>query len=265
MLKQHVMSNDVTQDHIYALHCQVKHTAKHVRKASHGMDQLIEIALKQMMLNVDMVRDFGTVLHSIPFDMLSVQDLYHLLCSFYIGLIERYVKFYGKNNLYVVSVDHAFDAFLQKCNFIKALPGGLVQFTGLTASIIKDIYHINPDDIKCATREMDSKVIPSEEEAGPLFHSQECGLNKDELKDLVKGVLQKQKEKKVEKEHASCEAKVNWILVKVCNGDIADELISADLRLALVDTLKQDEHEVCASHIYLKGDAEPLRLPCRHH
>src|SRR6266436_7911184 len=113
-----------------------------------------------------------------------------------------------------------------------------MQFTGMMASIIQDIYHINLDDIKCTTREMDSKVIPSDEEAGLSFHSQECGLNEDELKDLVKGVHQKQKEKKVKKEHASCEAKVDQILTKVCDGDISDELISADLRLALVDVLK---------------------------
>ena len=88
MLKQHVMSNDITQDHIYVLHNQVKHTAKHVCEASQGMDHLIDIALKQMMLNVNMVRDFGTVLCSIPFDVLSVQDLYRSICSFYMGLIK---------------------------------------------------------------------------------------------------------------------------------------------------------------------------------
>ncbi len=88
MLKQHVMSNDVTQDHIYVLHDQVKHTAKCVHEASQGMDHLIDIAIKQMMLNVDVVRDFRTVLCSIPFDALSIQDLYHSICSFYVGLIE---------------------------------------------------------------------------------------------------------------------------------------------------------------------------------
>ena len=46
------------------------------------------------------------------------------------------------------------------------------------------------------------------------------------------------------------------------DGDIADEMISVDLRLALVDVLKQDEREVQALHIYLKGNSEPLRLPC---
>ncbi len=44
-LKQHVVLNEVTQDHIYALHNQVKHAAKCVCKASQGIDQLINIAL----------------------------------------------------------------------------------------------------------------------------------------------------------------------------------------------------------------------------
>ncbi len=54
-LKEHVVSNDVTQEHLYALHIQVKHTAKWVREASRNVDQLINIAVKQMMLNVDAV------------------------------------------------------------------------------------------------------------------------------------------------------------------------------------------------------------------
>ncbi len=170
------------------------------------------------------------------------------------------MKLYGKNNPYVVSVDHAFNAFLQKCDFVEVLPGGLAQFTGLMASIIQDIYHIDLDDIKCVTREMDGEVIPSDEEAGPLFHSQECGLNKDELRDLVQGVHAKQKEKKISKEHALCEAKVDQILTKVHDGDIADEMISVDLRMALVDMLKQDECEVQALRIYLKGGSELLCL-----
>jgi len=75
-LKQHVMSNEVTQDHLYALHNQVKHTAQRVREASLDVDRLIGVALKQMTLNIDAVRDFGTILHSIPFDTLSISDFY---------------------------------------------------------------------------------------------------------------------------------------------------------------------------------------------
>ncbi len=62
MLKEHVVSNDVTQEHLYALHIQVKHTATRVREASHNIDQLIGVALKQMTLNINAVHNFGTVL-----------------------------------------------------------------------------------------------------------------------------------------------------------------------------------------------------------
>ena len=75
-LKEHVVSNNVTQEHLYTLHIQVKRTATRVREVSHNIDQLIGVALKQMTLNVDAVRDFGTVLQSIPFDTLGVQDFY---------------------------------------------------------------------------------------------------------------------------------------------------------------------------------------------
>src|SRR5258708_35636836 len=157
------MLNDVTQDHIYTLHNQVKHTVKRIHEASQGMDHLIDIALKQMMLNVDMVRDFRTILHSIPFDALSIQDTYRSICSFYMGLIKRYVKLYGKNNLYVIRIDHAFDAFLQKCDFVEVLPGALVQFTGMVASVIQDIYHINLKDIQCIMKAIDSNAIAYDE------------------------------------------------------------------------------------------------------
>jgi len=38
LLKEHVVSNEVTQEHLYALHIQVKRTAKQVRKASRNVD-----------------------------------------------------------------------------------------------------------------------------------------------------------------------------------------------------------------------------------
>src|SRR6266436_7951313 len=53
VLKQHVMSNKVTQDHLYSLHNQVKHTVQQVRDALQDVDRLIEITIKQMSLNVD--------------------------------------------------------------------------------------------------------------------------------------------------------------------------------------------------------------------
>ena len=44
-------------------------------------------------------------------------------------------------------------------------------------------------------------------------------------------------------EDAQYASKVDRILMKVRNGDIADETISEDLRLVLINGLKQDERE----------------------
>jgi len=51
-----------------------------------------------MMLNIDTIRDFGTLLCVIPFDMLMTQDFYHSIQSFYVGLLAHLVKDYSKNN-----------------------------------------------------------------------------------------------------------------------------------------------------------------------
>ncbi len=75
-LKEHIVSNEVTQEHLFVLHMQVKHTATCMREVSQNVNQLISIAMKQMMLNVDAVQDFGTVLRAIPFDTLGIQDFY---------------------------------------------------------------------------------------------------------------------------------------------------------------------------------------------
>src|SRR5260370_16654812 len=107
-----------------------------------------------MLLNVNAIRDFGTILCSIPFDTLSIQDFYHSIQSFYIGLMECYIKFYGKNNPYVVNIDHAFENFLQKCDYVEPLPEGIAQFTGMMASIICDMYQVDLTVIICSAQKM---------------------------------------------------------------------------------------------------------------
>src|SRR5258708_21848587 len=49
-----------------------------------------------------------------------------------------------------------FEHFLQTYNFIEPLPDGMAQFTGMMASIIQDVYHINLDlvGLKQASKEM---------------------------------------------------------------------------------------------------------------
>src|SRR5258708_16082081 len=81
-LKQYVVSNEVTQDHLYVLHNQVKHTAQHVREALLNIDCLIRIAIKQMMLNVDAIRDFGhhftihSIRHLVYSRLLSINSIF---------------------------------------------------------------------------------------------------------------------------------------------------------------------------------------------
>src|SRR5260221_14773615 len=98
-----------------------------------------------MMLNIDAIRDFGMLLWVIPFDMLTTQDFYHSIRSFYIGLLARLVNDYGKNNPYIINIAHSFKNFLQTCNFVEPLPDGMAQFMEMMASIIRDMYHLNLD------------------------------------------------------------------------------------------------------------------------
>src|SRR5258708_35827180 len=98
-----------------------------------------------MMLNINAIRDFGTLLHVILFNMLTTQDFYCSIQSFYVGLLAHLVKDYGKNNLYIINITHSFKHFLQTCDFIEPLPNGMAQFTGMMASIIQDVYHLDLD------------------------------------------------------------------------------------------------------------------------
>src|SRR5260370_42133340 len=150
LLKQYVIANEVTKDHIYTLHMQVRHTAIQVHQASQDVNQLIGVALKQMSLNIDAVKDFGTILHAIPFNTLSIKDFYCLIRSLYIGLMEHLVKKYGKDQPLILSITHAFEHFIFTANFLKLLPGGKVEFTSMMAAIICDVYHINLDELKNA-------------------------------------------------------------------------------------------------------------------
>ncbi len=77
LLTQYVISNEVSKDHIHTLHMQIKRTAFKVFEASQDVDNLITIALKQMILNVAAVWDFGMVLCAIPFNTLSIHNFYH--------------------------------------------------------------------------------------------------------------------------------------------------------------------------------------------
>src|SRR5258708_37767708 len=192
------------QDHLYTLHNQVKHTAKQVQEASHRVDRLIGTALKQMTLNVDTIRDFGTLLHAIPFDTLMTQDFYHSIRSFYVGLLARLVNDYGKNNPYIINIAHSFKNFLQTCNFIEPLPDGMAQFMGMMASIIRDVYHINLDlvELKQMSKEMKEEGPSSIQEVSMSKpedlkeEKEESVMDQEELQDIYKEIKMRTGEKK---------------------------------------------------------------------
>ncbi len=250
-LKEHVVSNDVTQEHLYTLHIQVKRTAKRVREASRNVDQLIDVAVKQMTLNVDAVRDFGTVLRTIPFDALEIPDFYRSIRSFYVGLIERLVQRYGKNNPTIFNVAHSFENFLQICDFLEPLPGGFAQFTGMMAGIIRDVYHIDLDELKESAREAKGEPGPSRIEAP----KHEPALTKNELKAMVKEAHAKTISKREQEELATYEAKADRVVARMQGADMD---FSPGMKAVLAEAMKLDEREFRAGRFHWK-EKEPPR------
>jgi len=167
--------------------------------------------------------------------------------------MECYIKFYGKNNLYVVNIDHAFENFLQKCDYVEPLPEGIVQFTGMMVSIICDMYQVDLDAIMCSVQEMWGEPDLVEVVKLPV-DKLEPMLNNEEVKELACEIVEKKQAKEVVSEQSQSESKIDQILVKVRTGDIADKMISKDLRLTLIDGLKQDEHEHWVEKIRGAGD-----------
>ncbi len=281
-LKEHVISNEVTQEHLFALHMQVKCTATCVREASQNVDQLISIAMKQMTLNVDAIRDFGTVLRAILFNTLGIQDFYQSICSFYVGLMEHPARKYRKNEPFVLNVAHSFEHFLQTCNYVEPLPRGYAQFTGGLATIIHNVYDIDIDELKKASREMRSELNEGAREGVLEVHkgkaetsrqveeaqleemqigSDELGviLSKDELKAVMKEAHLMRMQKKEEKENAYFKARASSIL-----GRIAGETpVMLEMTLAFAQAMKQDEWEYRLGKMRLNGSEGSSRKNTR--
>src|SRR5258708_37326782 len=98
------------------------------------------------------------LLRAIPSEVMGIQDFYCSIQSFYVGLLEHLIKKYGPNQLFIINIAHSFKHFLQTCDFLEPLPGGYAQFTGMMASIIRDVYDIDMDELKSAAREMRSEM-----------------------------------------------------------------------------------------------------------
>ena len=144
-LKEHLVANDVSQDHLYSVHEQIKCTAKHLRKSSLSVQDLMKVAENQMTVNVEAIKDFGTLLRAIPHDSLEIQDFYRSIRSFFIGLLWRFEKKFGVNNMQVIGILHAFEHFLLACDLLEPLPEGKTIFMTNMASIIRDHYSMEVD------------------------------------------------------------------------------------------------------------------------
>ena len=94
------------------------------------------------------------------------------------------MKFYGKNNPYIINIGHAFESFLQKCNYVKPLPKGITQFTGMMASIICNVYSIDVKAIMHLVQQMQGEPDPVEI-AKPPVNKPEPMLNNGMLKELA--------------------------------------------------------------------------------
>ncbi len=94
------------------------------------------------------------------------------------------MKFYRKNNPFIINVGHAFENFLQKCDYVEPLPKGITQFTGMMASIICDIYDIDVEALMHLAQEMQGEPDPVEV-AEPPVDKPKPVLDNEELKELA--------------------------------------------------------------------------------
>ena len=107
-----------------------------------------------MSLNMDAIKDFRTLLCTIPFNMLKIEDFYHSIRSFYMGIMAHLVKKHGMNNLFILNIVQAFDNFILTCDYLEELPDGKVQFKGMMTSMIRDVYNIDWEELMGATQEI---------------------------------------------------------------------------------------------------------------
>ncbi len=100
------------------------------------------------------------------------------------------MKFYGKNNPFIINVGHAFKNFLQKCDYVEPLPKGITQFTGMMVSIICNVYDIDVEALMHSVQEMCSEPDPVEVVKPPVDKLKPV-LDNEELKELAQGILDK--------------------------------------------------------------------------
>src|SRR5260221_14680257 len=126
--------------------------------------------------------------------------------------MERYVKFYGKNNPFIINVGHAFENFLQKCDYVEPLPEGITQFTGMMASIIRDVYDIDVEALTRSAQEIRGEPDPVEE-AKPPVDTPEPVFDNEELKELGRGIFDEKRARAGAAEDVRYASKVDRILM----------------------------------------------------
>ncbi len=202
-----------------------------------------------MMLNVEVVRNFGTVLCAIPYNTLEIHDFYCSIRSFYIGLMDQLINKYKTNNPFVINIAHLFESFLQVCDYLEPLPGSYAQFMVMMAAIIHDIYNIDLDELKAAVREVKGKPKITEVEAGPSTQAVESQgepeLSREELKAIIKEAHRKAIHEEKKKEDAFYMLKAERVLERMGSELSMDPGVKA----ALVEAMRKDEWEMCPGKI----------------
>lgn len=250
-LQEYVVENDVTRDHIRSLHHQVKRSCKKSRSASDQVDELIELAKKQMTLNVDAIKDFGTVLRAFPSDTLEVEDFYRSIRSFYIGLLDRFTKKFGKDNAFIINIAHAFENFLINCDVLVPLPDGKAQFMAMMASTIRDVYKVdlNLEDYKAAAREIKTAVATSDHLEG-TSKQDNYELEAEDLRFFKKTLHDRSVAEKDKADRSRVESKVDRIMagMKSADGYMPDD----DFKASLVKAFREEEKNYQVSKLQFK-------------
>src|SRR5258708_34089994 len=123
--------------------------------------------------------------------------------------MEHLTQKHRKNNPFILNTAQSFELFLQTCNFLEPLPGGLTQFMGMMASIIRDVYDIDMDALKKVSREMKADLVEKErrmelvlkEKKGDLgIHEGEAGSSMKVEEDLLELILSKEELKAMMRE-----------------------------------------------------------------
>ncbi len=194
------------------------------------------------------------LLRAIPSEVMGIQDFYCSIQSFYVGLLEHLIKKYGPNQLFIINIAHSFKHFLQTCDFLEPLPGGYAQFTGMMASIIRDVYDIDMDELKSAVREMRSEMEAELSKQGEE-DSEESLLSRSKMKAVMKEAHLKTVHEKEEKEMRYYESRAGRILEKIIGG----VPISPEVQTTLAEAMKKDEWEMHPGKLKLKDQGGPSR------